>query len=532
MMTEANDRRLPIGIQSFKEMRRGDYVYVDKTDIVWNLVNKGKKYNYLSRPRRFGKSVLIDTLQTYFEGRQELFEGLKIMDLEKQWVERPVIRLDMSRAGATAEEIRSYLNRVFKKYEEAYAIAVDPQDTLANRFDGIIETACERTGRQVAVLIDEYDAPLLHSWSTPYHEECTAVYRSVFAILKADDEFEKFVLITGVTKFTQVSLFSALNNLSNISFDAPYAAICGITQQEMTDNFMPEIEAMGQANGWTAEETVSRLKDNYDGYHFSRHNMVDVFNPFSLVNALEDKEVKNYWASSGATALLLKFVDDMELRLRNFDPCTLLGTIAETSDVTGGGAELFLYQAGYLTIKAYQLGVYILGFPNHEVRQALYEIVLPTLTMRKNADIQSVQSSLMLAMQLGDLPEAMRCLKALIADVPYSNKKLASMDMEERYRLIMSTIFNAIGCRVKVEQMMATGRIDMVVEVAGYIYVLELKLSNNGGVAAAEAQIVARQYAEPFKADKRQVVALAVELDEQGKGLVDWKEVTVEIAKN
>ena len=253
--------------------------------------------------------------------------------------------------------------------------------------------------------------------------------------------------------------------------------------------------------------------------------MVDVFNPFSLINALSDSDLKNYWASSGATSLLPKFVDDMEVKLRNFDPCTMLRQVIETSDVTGGGAELFLYQSGYLTIKDYQMGVYILGFPNYEVRQALYETVLPALTLRSNGDIQSTQSSLMLALQLGNLPEAKKYLKALIADVPYSNKKLASMDMEERYRLIISSIFNAIGCRVEVEKMISTGRIDMVVETTNIIYVLELKLSNNGGLSAAEKQIKANQYTEPFKADKRRVVALAVELDDMGKGLIDWKEV-------
>ena len=253
--------------------------------------------------------------------------------------------------------------------------------------------------------------------------------------------------------------------------------------------------------------------------------MVNVFNPFSLVNSLADKRIRNYWATSGSTSLLPKFVDDMELHLKNFDHCALLGTILETSDVSGGGAELFLYQSGYLTIKDYKMGVYILGFPNHEVRQTLYEIVLPTLTMKRNAEIQSVQAALTLALQMGDLPEAKKCLKALIADVPYSNKKLESMDMEERYRLVMSTIFNAIGCRVEVEKMIATGRIDMVVGVTHYIYVLELKLSNNGGLTAAEQQIKAKQYAEPFKADRRKVVALAVELDDKGKELVDWKEV-------
>ena len=215
----------------------------------------------------------------------------------------------------------------------------------------------------------------------------------------------------------------------------------------------------------------------------------------------------------------------MEIKLGDFNPCTMLRQTIETSDVTGGGAELFLYQSGYLTIKDYQMGIYILGFPNYEVQQALYEMVLPALTLRKNGDIQSTQSSLMLALQLGNLSDARKYLKALIADVPYSNKKLASMDMEERYRLILSTIFNAIGCRVEVEKMISTGRIDMVVEVTRYIYVMELKLSNNGGISAAEAQIKAKQYAEPFQADKRKVIALAVELDEQGKGLIDWKEV-------
>ena len=525
MMAETSERRLPVGIQSFEEIRKEKYLYVDKTDLVWNLANCGKKYNYLSRPRRFGKSVLVDTLQAYFEGRRELFEGLKIMELEKEWVKRPVIRLDMSRGGANAGTLRSYLNKAFKKYEKLYGVEVDPQDSLANRFDSIIETAYEQTGQQVAILIDEYDSPLQHSWKTPSHEECTAVYREVFAILKADDLYEKFVFITGITKFTQISLFSVLNNLTNISFLPQYAALCGITKQEITDNFMPEIEAMGKKNGWTTEETVIQLKDNYDGYHFSAENMVDVFNPYSLINALDQSSIKNFWAASGATSLLPKFVDDMEIRLGNFENCPIDSDTIETSDVTGGGAELFLYQSGYLTIKGYEEGLYLLGIPNHEVRKALYNIVLPALAMKSEALTITTQNVLRLNLQRGNLPEAEKCLKALIADVPYSNKKLASMDMEERYRLVMSTIFNAIGFRVEVERMIATGRIDMVVYTSRIIYVLELKLSNNGGIAAAEKQITAHQYAEPFKADKRKVVALAVELDSEGKGLLDWKEV-------
>jgi hypothetical protein len=525
IMVEINDRKLPVGIQSFEKIRKDGYLYVDKTDIIWQLANRNKTYNYLSRPRRFGKSVLVDTLEAYFMGKKELFEGLKIMQMETEWVKRPVIRLDMSRAGAEPETLRSYLDITFDRLEEEYGITPKPTAKLADRFNAIIVEAYEQTGQQVAILIDEYDSPLQHSWKTPYHEACTAIYREVFAILKADDKYEKFVFITGITKFTQISLFSVLNNLSNISFDSEYAALCGITKEEVLRDFKPEINKLAASKGWTFDEAVVQLTAYYDGYHFSHENMVDVFNPFSLINALADSKLRNYWASSGATSLLPKFVDDMEIRLKDFDHSALLDTIIETSDVTGGGAELFLYQSGYLTIKGYINGTYLLGIPNFEVRQALNEIVLPTLAMRKNNDLQSTQAFLNVHLSLGNLPEAMKCLKALIADVPYSNKKLASMDMEERYRLIMSTIFYAIGCRVEVEKMIATGRIDMVVENTNFIYVLELKLSNNGGVDAATAQMKAKQYAEPFKADKRKVIALAIELDDMGKGLVDWKEV-------
>ena len=523
-MAETRNRRLPVGIQSFEKIRKDGYLYVDKTDIIWRLANTDNTYNYLSRPRRFGKSLLVDTLEAYFLGKKELFEGLRIMELEKEWVKRPVVRLDMSQAGAEPESVRSYLDDVFHTLEAEYKIVVRQDCSLAVRFKNIIEGAYNKTGQQVAILIDEYDAPLQHSWKTPHHEACTSIYREVFAILKANDKYERFVFITGITKFTQISLFSVLNNLSNISFEPEYAAICGITKEEMLRNFKPEIDKLAAYENHTYDEAVAQLTAHYDGYHFSHDNMVDVFNPFSLINALADSKLSNYWASSGATSMLPKFVDNIEIRLKSFENCPIDGDTLETSDVTGGGAELFLYQSGYLTIKGYTDGIYILGIPNYEVRKALYKIVLPALTLKTNDQVISTQSMLLYNLQLGNLPEAMKCLKALVADVPYSNKKLASMDMEERYRLILSTIFNAIGCRVEVEKMIATGRIDMVVETIHIIYVLELKLSNNGGIHAATQQIRYKQYAEPFKADKRRVVALAIELDDQGKGLVDWKE--------
>ena len=524
-MVETNNRKLPVGIQSFEKIRKEGYLYVDKTDIIWQLANTDKTYNYLSRPRRFGKSLLVDTLEAYFTGKKELFEGLNIMQLEKEWVKRPVVRLDMSRAGAEPDTLRSYLNNTFREYENEYSLVPNPTDSLADRFNAIIVEAYEQTGQQVAILIDEYDSPLQHSWKTPQHEACTSIYREVFAILKADDKYEKFVFITGITKFTQISLFSVLNNLSNISFEPEYAAICGITKEEVMRDFKPEINKLAVSKGWTFDEAVAQLTAYYDGYHFCHENMVDVFNPFSLINALADSKLKNYWASSGATSLLPKFVDDMEIKMRNFEDCPIDSDTLETSDVTGGGAELFLYQSGYLTIKGYMDEVYILGIPNYEVRKALYKIVLPALTLQSNAQVITTQNMLLYSLKIGNLHEAMKSLKALIADVPYSNKKLASMDMEERYRLILSTIFNAIGCRVEVEKMIATGRIDMVVETTNFIYVLELKLSNNGGIDAATEQIRAKQYIEPFKADKRKVTALAIELDDKGKGMVDWKEV-------
>ena len=379
-MVGTNDRRLPVGIQSFEKIREEGYLYVDKTDIIWQLANRNKTYNYLSRPRRFGKSVLVDTLESYFLGKKELFEGLKIMQLETEWVKRPVIRLDMSRAGAEPETLRSYLNNIFRQYEGEYSLAPDPTDSLADRFDAIIVGAYKQTGQQVAILIDEYDSPLQHSWKTPLYEKCTAIYRDVFVILKSMDKFENFVFITGCTKFSQFSLTSGLNNLSFIGFDSEYAALCGITKEEAICYFKPEINKLAACKGWTFDEAAMQLSSYYGGYHFCRRNKVDVFNPFCLINALADSDLKNYWFSSGTSPLLSKFEDDIKKRLKDFEYCPIISDTLETSDVTDGGAELVLYQTGYLTIKDYMMGIYILGFPNSEVKKSLYETILPALT--------------------------------------------------------------------------------------------------------------------------------------------------------
>ena len=379
-MVETNDRILPVGIQSFEEIRKEGYLYVDKTDIIWQLANRGKKYNYLSRPRRFGKSILVDTLEAYFLGKKELFEGLKIMQLETEWVKRPVIRLDMSRAGAEPESLKDYLNYTFQEYESLYEIKVSNDSSLATRLSEIVRIAYEQTGEQVVILIDEYDSPLQRSWKTPLYEKCTAIYRDVFAILKSMDKFENFIFITACTKFSQFSLISGLNNLSFIGFDSEYAALCGITKEEAIRYFKPEINKLAACKGWTFDEATIQLSSYYGGYHFSRRNMVDVFNPFSLINALADSDLKNYWLSSGTSPLLSKFEDDIKKRLKDFEYCPIISDTLESSDVTDGGAELFLYQSGYLTIKGYMDRIYLLGFPNSEVKKSLYETILPALT--------------------------------------------------------------------------------------------------------------------------------------------------------
>ena len=379
-MVETNDRILPVGIQSFEKIRKEGYLYVDKTDIIWQLANRNKTYNYLSRPRRFGKSILVDTLEAYFLGKKELFEGLKIMQLETEWVKRPVIRLDMSRAGAEPESLKDYLNYTFQEYESLYEIKVSNDSSLATRLSEIVRIAYEQTGEQVVILIDEYDSPLQRSWKTPLYEKCTAIYRDVFVILKSMDKFENFIFITACTKFSQFSLISGLNNLSFIGLDSEYAALCGITKEEAIRYFKPEINKLAACKGWTFDEATIQLSSYYGGYHFSRRNMVDVFNPFSLINALADSDLKNYWLSSGTSPLLSKFEDDIKKRLKDFEYCPIISDTLESSDVTDGGAELFLYQSGYLTIKGYMDRIYLLGFPNSEVKKSLYETILPALT--------------------------------------------------------------------------------------------------------------------------------------------------------
>ena len=520
-------KRLPIDLQSFVEIRTRDMVYVDKTDMVYELAHSNK-YFFLSRPRRFGKSVLCDTLRCYFEGRKELFEGLKIMDLEKEWVKHPVIRLDMSGIAGTTKTFMGRLDNMFTDYEKMYGLVPAQRDDFGSRFKEIIMAAYNESHQQVVVLIDEYDRPLQQTWNTPEHESTRAVYRSVLELLKPLGDYLRFVFLTGIVKFTQLSLFSSINNLSNISFDGQYATLCGITEKELHHYYDEHVQALADTNGLTKEEAYLRLKQNYDGYHFSRRNMTNVYNPFSLLNALAKQEFSNFWASSGASSLLPKFVPNLDQDITQYDDDFFISRdVIETSDITVGNPALFLYQSGYLTIKGSDEYEYQLTIPNTEVRNALYRLVLPAVILRREEDVDSRQIRLRRAMNNGDIEQMFVYLKVQVADIPYSNIKYAErmMHIEERYRMIITIIFRALGFRVEVERMQAVGRPDIVVYVKNKVYILELKLQNNGGSHAAAEQIRDRHYCDPFQTGDTQVFALGIGMDDEGKGLIDYEQV-------
>ncbi len=520
-------KRLPIDLQSFQRIREDGYAYVDKTDIIYEMTHKGV-YQFLSRPRRFGKSVLCDTLRCYFEGRKELFEGLKIMDLETEWIQHPVIRLDMSGIAGTTRTFAGRLDNMFGDYEKQYGLVPAQRDDFGSRFKEIIMAAYNTSHQQVVVIIDEYDRPLQQTWNTPEHESTRAVYRSVLELLKPLGDYLRFVFLTGIVKFTQLSLFSSINNLSNISFDGQYATLCGITEEELHHYYDEHVQALADANNLTKEEAYLRLKQNYDGYHFSRRNMTNVYNPFSLLNALARQEFSNFWASSGASSLLPKFVPNLAEDINSYnDNFRIDRDTLETSDITTNEYGLFLYQSGYLTIKDSNDYSYTLGFPNAEVRGALYKMVLPSVITRQTNDVRTTQIYLADALEAGDIEEMFALLKAQVADVPYSNIRYAErvMHVEERYRMVITIILRALGFRVEVERMQAVGRPDIVVYVKDKVYILELKLANNGGSHAAAEQIRDRHYRDPFLTGGTQVFAIGIGMDDDGKGLIDYEQV-------
>jgi hypothetical protein len=520
-------RRYPVGIQTFSEVIRGGYVYVDKTDLVWNLT-KVSKYVFLSRPRRFGKSLLSSTLRSYFEGRKELFEGLKVMELEKEWTQYPVIHLDLSRAKSQPDSgaLTETLMWILRPYAEIYGRNSD-ETTPGKLLTGIITRAAEKKGKQVAVIIDEYDAPLLE---VLHEEELLPQFRKVmqefYVPLKAMDPFLRFCFITGITKFSQLSIFSTINNLKNVSMRPDFSAICGITEDEVKTVFREDIREMAAKFECSAEEMFQKIKGMYDGYHFSKTSP-DIYNPFSLLNAFDDQELVSGWFASATPTYLIRqmqlyrtditSLEDMEEPVESFD----IPTEAMTT------ALPLLYQSGYLTIKGYDrdADMYLLSIPNREVRLGFTRGLLPTYT---GLDGGSVQSGFAVkfwrALRKEDLDLALRELQSYLAGIPYVEgfkKKLAEAATSEGfYEYTFYLIFSMLNVYVRTQVKCAGGRTDVVVYMPGTTYVMELKV--NGTAQEALDQLSARNYALPYHTDGCKVVKAGIRFDKDTRTIDEW----------
>ena len=514
------DRLLPIGIQDFEEIRKGNYFYVDKTDMVWDIANH-YKYNYFSRPRRFGKSLLASTLKCYFEGKKDLFGGLKIMQKEKNWQKRPVIYLSMSLGGSDATSLKEYLDDRLSYYESIYG-KVDTQKSLGNRFNGVIQRAYEQSGEQIAVIVDEYDVPLQHTYETNQHDKCRNIYRDFFTGLKDYGYCIKCVFVTGITKFTQISLFSTLNTLTNISFDESLAIVCGITYDELTTNFGEELKTLSIKHQMSIEDTIKEMKSLYDGYHFAP-NMVNVYNPYSVFTAFSKGRLNSYWIASGSTEMLFKILKKFAKDIPSLDGCLIDSDYLEESDVNMLDPKLFLYQAGYLTIKAVEGSTYVLGYPNREVKKSIMELVLPLLLSKDVPEVNNDILQIRTALNIKDIDKAMLYLKQLIANTPYSTQNKERFVFEEHFRFILKNVFYLCGYTIKEEMQMASGRIDLVAESKSTIYVMELKMKNNGGVKSAADQLETKHYKNAFAASQKEVICLALSFSKECRGLENWK---------
>ncbi len=520
-------RKYPIGIQTFSEIIRKGYVYVDKTDLVWQLQDYAK-YIFLSRPRRFGKSLLTTTLASYFRGEKELFEGLKIMDMEQEWQQYPVIRLDLSTAKGqeSADALRDKLQLLLKPYKEMFGS--DPEEkTPGGVLAGLISRAYEKTGKQVVVLIDEYDAPML---DVLHEDKMLASIRKVmqefYQPLKAQEEMMKFCFITGITKFSQLSIFSTINNLKNVTMLPAFSAICGITENEVKQYFADEMGMMAADYGLIPEEMFVRIKERYDGYHFSAVSE-DVYNPFSLLNAFGDNELKNYWFESGTPTFLIRQMKHFRTDILALENMEVPGSAFDKPTEAMTTALPLLYQSGYLTIKGYdrESQIYTLSIPNQEVRIGYTEGLLPAYIGLEGEDVQAgFALKFWRALKQHDINLAMREMQAYLAGIPYVEgfkQKLAEAATAEGfYEYTMYLIFSMINVYVRTQVKCAGGRTDMVVWMPDTVYVFELKV--NDTAENALKQIDDKGYAIPYQADNRSVVKVGVRFDNETRVPVEW----------
>ena len=511
------ERRYPIGIQTFSEIRKGNYIYIDKTDLVWEITKT--KFVFLSRPRRFGKSLLTTTLDSYFKGQRELFEGLKIMDLETEWEQYPVIHVDLSTAKSqkSSEDVQHEIMLLLDPYISIYG-KKEEELRPGSLLRGLIRRAYEKTGKQVVVLIDEYDAPLL---DVLHEEEMLPEYRRVmqefYQPLKASEAMIKFCFITGITKFSQLSIFSTINNLTNVSLDSKYAAICGITEQELVTDMAPDIAMLANEYECTPEEMHAKLKLQYDGYRFARKSP-DIYNPFSLLKCFNQKEVANYWFDSGTPSFLIRQMQRFHTDITTLERIEASATSFDRPTEAMTTALPLLYQSGYVTIKDYdrESDSYILAIPNKEVHTGFVYGLIPTYI---GIDSGMVQDGFALkfwrALKKDDIDTAMDELKAFLAGIPYVEgfqKKLEEVkNYEGFYEYTFWLIFNMLNVYARTQVKCAGGRIDFVVQMPKAIYVFELKV--NGTTREAIDQINSQGYALPYSTDRRKTVKIGVQFD-------------------
>ena len=529
-------RKLPIGIQSFKVLRNDRYLYVDKTEYLFRLVQSGRVY-FLSRPRRFGKSLFLSTLAAYFLGQKELFKDLYLEKAEEEqaefeqraaWEAYPVLYLDFNTGNyIESDELGMNLNGHLCKWEKLYGVEPSEQN-FALRFAGVITRACQQTGKQVVILVDEYDKPLLQTMGV--NEELNEHYRNTlkafYSVIKTCDQYIRFAFLTGVTKFSKISIFSDLNNLRDISMEKQYAGICGITQAELEANFQPEIQALASEQDLTYQQTVTTLKQWYDGYCFSPAGD-NMYNPFSVLNAFVKERFGSYWFSTGTPTFLVNYLKEAHYFIPDLDGNVELNESGlETYRAMTENALPILFQSGYLTIIGYikEARLYKLGFPNDEVRYGFLENLLPAYSSLPLGDTGKSVWQFVQDIREGKVDSFMERMRSIIAGIPYDNFTEENMKLrEQNYQTAVYLVFALMGQFVQTEVHCGTGRADCVVYTADTIYIFEFKLSGNGTAEDALNQIKEKEYAAKYLTDGKKIVLIGAGFDEKTRTIKDWK---------
>lgn len=508
----------PIGIQDFENIRRDGYVYVDKTELVYKLAKTGKYY-FLGRPRRFGKSLLVSTMEAYFSGKKALFDGLAIADLEKDWIQYPVLRIDLSGEDySQSGSLGAVLSRLLKRWEDLYGMT-DIADTPSARFKEVIDTAYAKTGNQVVILIDEYDKPIVDNLG---NEALADVFRrqlqGFYSVMKAKDACIKFGFLTGVTKIGKLSVFSGLNNLKDISMDARYTELCGISEKDLKKYFSESIKELAVANGQSVEETYHQLAVMYDGYHFCE-DAEGMYNPFSLLNTFDSLKFKEYWFETGTPSFLVKMMRETSYDVTRLSGDEVDSTLLSDVDSAFANPVPFLYQAGYLTIKDYdkEYKLYKVGFPNKEVKDGFLNYLLNFYAPVQSESTNALISRMSRDIRSGNANGFMQKLEALFAKTSYQIQG----DSEKDFQYAMYIILELMGEYVEVEKATSNGRIDVLLQTKEYIYIIEIKINNT--VEAALQQIADKAYARRFAGDKRKLFKIGVRFSTENRCIEDWK---------